>query len=118
MKKETSSHRLALDGLSEELAGGDEDGADDEHGDGPFVVQLEGQVVDGDLAHTKEDLSRSLYTGRGGGGSDALWPSLLCLNLVIYMAVLDFEVTKSVVEKGVSNGALTAEPNLGDSKGT
>ena len=66
-KRETSSltHRLALDGLSEELAGGDEDGADDEHGDGPFVVQLEGQVVDRDLAHPKEDLSRSLSTCRG-----------------------------------------------------
>ena len=61
-KRETSSltHRLALDGLSEELAGGDEDGADDEHGDGPFVVQLESEVVDGDLAHAKEDLSRGL----------------------------------------------------------
>ena len=64
----TPTHRLALDGLSEELAGGDEDGADDEHGDGPFVVQLEGQVVDRDLAHTKEDLSRGLYTSRGEGG--------------------------------------------------
>ena len=65
-KIETSTHRLALDGLSEELAGGDEDGADDEHGDGPFVVQLEGQVVDGDLAHPKEDLSRGLRTCRRG----------------------------------------------------
>ena len=54
------THRLALDGLPEELAGGDEDGADDEHGHCPFVVQLEGQVVDGDLAHAKEDLSRGL----------------------------------------------------------
>ena len=64
-ERETSTHRLALDGLSEELAGGDEDGADDEHGDGPFVVQLEGQVVDRDLAHPKEDLSRGLRAFRG-----------------------------------------------------
>ena len=58
-------HRLALDGLAEELAGGDEHRADDEHGDRPFVVQLERQVVDRDLADAKEYLSRGLGEARG-----------------------------------------------------
>ena len=86
-KRETSSltHRLALDGLSEELAGGDEDGADDEHGDGPFVVQLEGQVVDGDLADAKEDLSRGLRAFRGVQmHCDPLWPSHLGIMVLLH----------------------------------
>ncbi len=69
-KREQSSSRtdrLALNGLSEELAGGDEDGGDDEERHRPLVEELEREVVNGDLANAKEDFGRGLGDADGSG---------------------------------------------------
>ena len=61
------SYRFALDGVSEELGGGHEDGGDDEEGHGPLVVELEREVVDGDFADAEEDFGRGLGDTDGRG---------------------------------------------------
>ena len=59
-------HRFTCNRVSEKLAAADGDTASDEQADRPLVEELEGEVVDGDLADAKHHLGGALDQAHRG----------------------------------------------------